>query len=67
MMKIVNNVLEKVDNEDIVNGTVIIPDGTTSIGSAAFYDCSSLKEITIPENVTSIGDVAFTNCSQECY
>ena len=63
MMKIVNNVLEKVDNEDIVNGTVIIPDGTTSIGSAAFYDCSSLKEITIPENVTSIGDVAFTNCS----
>ena len=63
IMRIVNNVLEKVDNEDIVNGTVIIPDGTTSIGKSAFYFCSSLKEITIPENVTSIGKTAFYFCS----
>ena len=62
MMKIVNNILERVDNEDIVNGTVIIPDGTTSIGVCAFEDCQSLKEITIPRSVTSIGVEAFDGC-----
>ena len=35
----------------------------TSIGSYAFYNCSSLQSITIPENVTSIGSYAFSNCS----
>ena len=35
----------------------------TSIGSYAFYNCSSLTAITIPEGVTSIGDWAFYGCS----
>ena len=35
----------------------------TSIGSSAFYGCSSLVKITIPEGVTSIGEGAFSSCS----
>ena len=40
-----------------------IPDGVTSIGSSAFYDCSSLTSINIPDGVTSIGNGAFEYCS----
>ena len=40
----------------------IIPDGVTSIGNEAFYDCDSLTNITIPSSVTSIGDYAFYGC-----
>ena len=35
----------------------------TSIGSSAFYDCTSLTEITIPDSVTSIGSSAFYDCT----
>ena len=41
----------------------MIPAGVTSIGGDAFYDCSSLREITIPGSVTSIGGYAFSGCS----
>ena len=40
-----------------------IPDGVTSIGDAAFHDCSSLVSITIPDSVTSIGNSAFRECA----
>ena len=52
------------------SGSVTIPqtvtyNGTTysvtSIGSWAFYDCTSLTSITIPQ-ITSIGDYAFYYC-----
>jgi hypothetical protein len=36
--------------------------GVTSIGSYAFYYCSSLTSITIPNSVTSIGISAFDIC-----
>lgn len=45
-----------------VTGHYIIPDGVTSIGYEAFYDCSHLRSISIPDSVTSIGDSAFCNC-----
>ena len=35
----------------------------TSIGSRAFYDCTSLNDITIPEGVTAIGSGVFSKCS----
>ena len=61
-MRIVNNVLEEVNHKDIVNGTVIIPKGVTSIGEYAFGYCESLETIIIPERVTSIGKCAFRGC-----
>ena len=42
---------------------VIIPDGVTSIGDSAFYNCSGLTSVTIPDSVTSIGKGAFSYCS----
>ena len=49
-----------------VNGTLVtdlvIPNSVTSIGSRAFYNCSSLTSVTIPNSVTSIGEYAFNSC-----
>ena len=41
-----------------------IPNGVTSIGNRAFYNCSNLSSIIIPNSVTSIGSEAFYNCSK---
>lgn len=42
---------------------LIIEDGVTSIGKAAFYDCKNLRgKLVIPSSVTSIGEEAFVNC-----
>ena len=49
------------ENTEITN--LVIPDGVTSIGEYAFYNCSGLTSITIPNSVTSIGNSAFRNCS----
>ena len=49
------------ENKSIVS--VVIPDSVTSIGYAAFADCSSLTSIEIPDSVTTIGDSVFINCS----
>ncbi len=42
---------------------VVIADSVTSIGSYAFYYCTSLTSVTIPDSVTSIGGRAFYNCT----
>ena len=50
------------------SGEIVVPATynslpVTSIGVAAFSDCTSLASITIPDSVTSIGWYAFENCT----
>lgn len=42
---------------------IIVPCNVTTIGSYAFYNCSSLTSVMIPNRVTSIGRYAFYKCS----
>ena len=55
------------DCDNDISGDVVIPDTlggyqVSSIGSAAFCDCTGLTSIKIPDSVTSIGDSAFDGC-----
>ena len=43
--------------------TITIQSGVTSIGSAAFQECTNLISVTIPAGVTSIGTSAFNQCT----
>ncbi len=43
--------------------TVQIEEGVTSIGAAAFYQCSNLTEVIIPNSLTTISYEAFRGCS----
>ena len=42
---------------------VSLPDGLTSIGNSAFYNCTGLTSVEIPNSVTSIGNSAFSSCT----
>jgi hypothetical protein len=42
--------------------SIIIPASVTSIGRAAFCNCTNLTSITIPASVTSIGEGTFEGC-----
>lgn len=61
MFKIENGVLFDVLDRNIE--TVVIPDGVTSIGDNAFWNCTSLSSVTIPSSVTNIGESAFSYCT----
>ena len=43
--------------------SISLPEGITSIGSYAFYDCSAVESVDIPQNVTYIDDYAFIMCT----
>lgn len=44
--------------DEITN--VILPEGITRIGGAAFWQCTNLESIVIPDSVTEIGPAAFS-------
>ena len=50
-------------NGELLQGDIVIPDGTKKIGNYAFCNCSGLTSVTIPDSVRSIGDYAFSGCS----
>ncbi len=37
--------------------------GLTSINNTAFFNCTSLQEITLPTNITTLGNSAFNGCT----
>ena len=56
------------DCKETASGALVIPatyDGkpVTSIGSWAFWKCTSLMSVTIPDSITSIGNFTFHSCS----
>lgn len=57
--EIEKGVLKRYRGHDSV---IIIPNGVTSIGEKAFYDCKSLTSVIIPPSVTIIGELAFARC-----
>ena len=58
-----NCMLTKGGKELVLCRSHNIPDGVTTIGSAAFDGCTSFQSIVIPDSVTSIDSGAFSNCS----
>jgi len=55
--------LLKVDNSDITDGVITLPEGVTAIGDRAFWYCSGLTQLILPKGVKTIGDYAFYDCS----
>jgi len=46
-----------------LSGTLVIPEGVTSIGSDTFYNCANLTTVKFPETLQSIESSAFRGCS----
>ena len=61
-MKIEMRGLASIDENDIVDGKFVVPDGLTSIGPNAFQGNQKLQEIIIPEGVKYIWGEAFKDC-----
>ncbi|MFR8765754.1 MAG: leucine-rich repeat domain-containing protein [Bacteroides uniformis] len=55
--------LETFVKDKSITDLCILATGVTSIGSKAFYGCTSLASISLPQGVTSIGKSAFENCT----
>ncbi len=47
---------------ELLQGDIVIPNGVTSIGDYAFYNCDNFTSIIIPDSVMSIGEGAFISC-----
>ena len=42
---------------------ISLPEGLTSIGANAFYNCASIEQFNLPDSVESIGNYAFGKCA----
>lgn len=61
-MEVINGILSKVIDDDVVDGIFTFPEGVTEIKDEAFQELIELKEIEIPDTVTKIGYSAFEEC-----
>ena len=43
--------------------TVMVQEGVTAIGNAAFYSCSGITDVSLPESTALIGEQAFRSCA----
>ena len=60
-MKIENNVLVEVTEEDIEKGKLYIPEGVTTIEGNIFRGFENLREIFLPKSIREIKDDGFGN------
>lgn len=42
---------------------LVLPEGLTSVGDLAFYQCTKLETVSLPSSVQSVGNYAFMDCS----
>ena len=59
----INNVLYKYKGDMPENTSIHVKDGTVSITSEAFKDCSNLISVTLPSSIREIPSQAFYGCS----
>ena len=43
---------------------ILIPEGTTEIGEAAFENCEGITAVVIPEGVRKLSQMAFSGCAE---
>ena len=61
-MQIINNELIKVNEQDIVNFEISVPDNVTRISKYAFLNLINLKSVVLSKNLTHISKDAFKGC-----
>ena len=54
------------DVTDAIN-RIVVQEGVTTVGSLAFYGCSTATGVSLGSTVTAIGDRAFKNCNAITY
>ncbi len=62
-MEIVDNILKKVEESDIVNGQVVIPEGVSIIGILAFQKLDKMTSVILPKSLRTIEELAFAECT----
>lgn len=63
-MEIVDGILKKVNEEDIIDNTLIIPEGVTKIEDNIELFDMDLKKVILPKTMKIIGSYAFSACNQ---
>lgn len=62
-MKVIDNVLYDVDNNDLKDGILTIPDYITEILDLSFLNAFDMKELVIPKSINKISPSIFENCT----